>query len=69
MHAQSYFSISAIFFGLLTIAVAFLSGIMGKLVLQIALSTFGIIGGPLAGIISLGLFVPIANTWVRYISS
>jgi len=53
----------AIFFGLATIAVAFLSGVMGKLVLQIALSVFGIVGGPLAGIISLGLFVPVANAW------
>lgn len=51
-------------FGLLTIAVAFLSEVLGKLVIQIVISVFGMVGGPLAGMISMGLFFPMANAWV-----
>jgi len=52
-----------VFFGLTTIAVAFLSDVLGKLVIQIAMSIFGVVGGPLAGMITLGLFFPTANNW------
>lgn len=49
------------------IAMAFVVPYMGELKLQIAVSIFGMVGGPLAGLSILGLFVPCCNAWVRYI--
>ncbi|XP_033113679.1 sodium-coupled monocarboxylate transporter 1-like [Anneissia japonica] len=49
------------FFGLLSMGMAVVASYMGD-VLQTALSIFGMIGGPLLGLFSLGIFFPWANT-------
>ncbi|CAG9823598.1 unnamed protein product [Phaedon cochleariae] len=47
-------------FGIISIAVAFLAQLLGG-VLQAALTIFGVVGGPLLGLFSLGMFTTIAN--------
>ncbi|XP_071964294.1 sodium-coupled monocarboxylate transporter 1-like isoform X1 [Antedon mediterranea] len=49
------------FFGVVCIGMAVVASFMGD-VLQTALSIFGMIGGPLLGLFSLGIFFPWANT-------
>ncbi|XP_030315168.1 sodium-coupled monocarboxylate transporter 1 [Calypte anna] len=50
----------SLFYGLVCIAMAALASVLGAL-LQAALSIFGIIGGPLLGIFSLGILCSFAN--------
>ncbi|XP_004589673.2 sodium-coupled monocarboxylate transporter 1 [Ochotona princeps] len=50
----------SVLFGLCCIAMAALASLMGAL-LQAALSIFGMVGGPLLGLFSLGILVPFAN--------
>ncbi|CAL8274446.1 unnamed protein product [Merluccius merluccius] len=52
----------AMSYGLLCLAMAYLTHLMGKSVLQVALKVFGIVGGPLLGVFSLGMFFPWANS-------
>ncbi|KAJ3613109.1 hypothetical protein NHX12_019363, partial [Muraenolepis orangiensis] len=52
----------ALSYGLLCLAMAYLSHLMGESVLQVALKVFGIVGGPLLGVFSLGMFFPCANS-------
>ncbi|KAJ8917418.1 hypothetical protein NQ315_005464 [Exocentrus adspersus] len=47
-------------FGIVCIAVAFLAQFLGG-VLQAALTIFGVVGGPLLGLFSLGMFTTMAN--------
>ncbi|XP_076449745.1 sodium-coupled monocarboxylate transporter 1-like [Babylonia areolata] len=54
---------SATFYGLVTIGLAYMAGVMGKTVLQIALSIFGMVGGPLMGLLLVGMFFPCVNCW------
>ncbi|KAM6153309.1 sodium-coupled monocarboxylate transporter 1 [Erethizon dorsatum] len=51
----------SVLYGVLCIAMAALASMMGAL-LQAALSIFGMIGGPLLGLFSLGILVPFANS-------
>ncbi|XP_032594239.1 putative sodium-dependent multivitamin transporter [Drosophila grimshawi] len=55
-----YSKLLSIFFGALCIGMAFLAGTIGGL-LQAALSIFGIVGGPLLGLFTLGMYVTKAN--------
>lgn len=55
-----YSKLLSAFFGALCIGMAFLAGSIGGL-LQAALSIFGIIGGPLLGLFTLGMYVTTAN--------
>ncbi len=56
------FKLKAAFFGILTIFLAFFCHYAGTTVLQISLSIFGLLGGPLLGVISLGIFCKSANS-------
>ncbi|XP_038612489.1 sodium-coupled monocarboxylate transporter 1-like [Tachyglossus aculeatus] len=51
---------TSVFYGIFCIGMAGLASLMGGL-LQAALSIFGIIGGPLLGLFSLGILFPFAN--------
>ncbi|XP_049740126.1 sodium-coupled monocarboxylate transporter 1 [Elephas maximus indicus] len=52
---------TSVLFGALCIGMAALASLMGAL-LQAALSIFGMVGGPLLGLFSLGILVPFANS-------
>lgn len=54
------FKIIAGFYGLLCIGVAFLAQNLGG-VLQASLTIFGVVGGPLLGLFTLGMFTQTAN--------
>uniref|UniRef100_A0A8C9QGL6 Solute carrier family 5 member 8 n=1 Tax=Spermophilus dauricus TaxID=99837 RepID=A0A8C9QGL6_SPEDA len=51
----------SVLYGALCIGMAALASLMGTL-LQAALSIFGMVGGPLLGLFSLGILVPFANS-------
>ncbi|XP_030212252.1 solute carrier family 5 member 6 [Gadus morhua] len=52
----------AMSYGLLCLAMAYFTHLMGESVLQVALKIFGMVGGPLLGVFSLGMFFPWANS-------
>ncbi|CAL1529752.1 unnamed protein product [Lymnaea stagnalis] len=57
--------IFALGFGLICLALTYVASQLGS-ILQAALSLFGMIGGPLLGVFSLGMFFPWANKWGAY---
>ncbi|GBM82981.1 Sodium-coupled monocarboxylate transporter 1 [Araneus ventricosus] len=52
----------AMSFGVISIVLVFVAEQMGG-VLQAALTIHGIVGGPMLGAFTLGMFIPFANTW------
>ncbi|CAK6966035.1 adhesion G protein-coupled receptor F4 [Scomber scombrus] len=52
----------AMSYGLLCLAMAYLTHLMGDSVLQVALKIFGMVGGPILGVFCLGMFFPWANS-------
>ncbi|XP_028421504.1 solute carrier family 5 member 6 isoform X3 [Perca flavescens] len=52
----------AMSYGLLCLAMAYITHLMGDSVLQVALKIFGMVGGPILGLFCLGMFFPWANS-------
>ncbi|XP_076013492.1 sodium-dependent multivitamin transporter-like isoform X2 [Genypterus blacodes] len=52
----------AVSYGLMCLAMAYLTHLMGDSVLQVALKIFGMVGGPNLGLFCLGMFFPWANS-------
>eukprot|EP00066_Takifugu_rubripes_P010611 XP_003978582.1 PREDICTED: sodium-dependent multivitamin transporter-like [Takifugu rubripes] len=52
----------AMSYGILCLAMAYLTHLMGDSVLLVALKIFGIVGGPVLGLFCLGMFFPCANS-------
>ena len=55
----------AVIFGLLCIGLSFID--WGDSLVQISLTIFGTAGGPLIGIVSLGMFFTFTESWVSYL--
>ncbi|XP_026161432.1 solute carrier family 5 member 6 isoform X2 [Mastacembelus armatus] len=49
-------------YGLVCLAMAFFTHLMGDSVLQVVLAIFGMVGGPVLGLFCLGMFFPWANS-------
>ena len=56
--------VSALGFGVLSIAIAYLAEHLGSRVLQFTLSIFGVVGGPLLGLFICGLLLNYINALV-----
>lgn len=55
----------ALGFGFMCLGIAFHVHVFGGL-LQAAMTIFGVIGGPMLGVFTLGMFIPAANETVSY---
>ena len=64
---KSYLIFSAIVSGGVTIGLAFLAELFGPLILQVALSIYGMVGGPLLGVFICAMFIPMVNSWVSIV--
>lgn len=55
--------IMVLLYGLLCLGIAFAAQYLGG-ILQASLTIFGVVGGPLLGLFTLGMFFPFANQMV-----
>lgn len=55
-----YTKVTALGYGFICIATAFIAGSMGG-ILQASITIFGVIGGPILGLFSVGMFTARAN--------
>ncbi|KAK7113937.1 hypothetical protein V1264_000086 [Littorina saxatilis] len=55
--------ILAMVFGMVTIGLAYLAGLMDQTLVNITIKSQGMTGGPLLGLFILGMFFPCANSW------
>ena len=62
------FYVSAFVSGAVTIGLAFIAELFGPLILQVALSIYGMVGGPLLGLFICAMFLPMVNEWVSLIN-
>ena len=60
-HSSFVLKLLALFYGLTCIALTFVVDALGSGMLQAALSVFGIVGGPLLGLFTLGMVVTCGN--------
>ncbi|XP_063441491.1 sodium-dependent multivitamin transporter-like [Mytilus trossulus] len=60
--ATTLSKVAALFYGLLTIGLAFLAQYFGSLIVIVGLSISGMVGGPLLGLFTLGFFFPCTNS-------
>lgn len=58
-----YFSAAVVLYGIVCISLAYVASHLDA-ILQAALSIFGIFGGPLVGLFTLGIIFPFANAIV-----
>jgi len=56
----------ALLYGLLCVGISFAAEYLGG-VLQASLTIFGVVGGPLFGLFTLGMFFPSANQMVSLV--
>ncbi|RUS87058.1 hypothetical protein EGW08_005211 [Elysia chlorotica] len=61
--ALSITIVLGLIYGGLTIGLAYLADHLGKTALTISFSVFGMVGGPLLGVIMNGIFLPFINSW------
>ena len=60
-HASLLLTLLAVFYGFVCITMTFVVDALGSGMLQAALSIFGIVGGPLLGLFTLGMTIKYAN--------
>jgi uncharacterized membrane protein YhaH (DUF805 family) len=60
-HTSLVLKLLAFFYGFLCVALTFIVDAMGSGMLQASLSIFGIVGGPLLGLFTLGMVVKRSN--------
>lgn len=63
-HFWFCFNFAAIGLGLVTIAIAYTGELFGATLLQVSLSIFSTAGGPILGMLFLGILCPFANSVV-----
>ena len=51
-------------YGMVAIGTGYATQFMGSSILQITISIFGFVGGPLTSLIVLGVLFPFVNSWV-----
>ena len=64
MWFKQLYLFTVVVFGVIVTIMAFAVPYMGDLILSIAQSIFGMIGGPICGVVAAGLFLPCVNSWV-----
>ena len=61
VHTSVILKSLALFYGIICVGFTFVVETLGSGMLQAALSIFGLVGGPLLGLFSLGMIIPSAN--------